>query len=228
MQDTPNIIRGIQGPDYKALFFSEPMAALKIPITLKAGYGIVEQGTLLAEVEVADVGTGYYIPYNPLTFTGDVLQCARAFLVADNSSSAVIYVTQKDSYRFAVGDDIIINSTGNTAADLGVIKEIDRTTERQRAKITATSSSGTTFTTAHSAYITCEAGTAVGTGGTDYSTAVGVLDKDVDTGVGENAKGANATLILGNAVLYTSALVNLDDTGLTDLGGTSVSRFTKI
>ena len=45
--DIPSIIRGAQD-DYRALYFSEPMAALKVPVTLQAGYGLLKLGSALA------------------------------------------------------------------------------------------------------------------------------------------------------------------------------------
>jgi len=203
------------------LYFSNPDAALKIPVTLRSGYGIVEMGTLLSEVLLATVSTGYYVPYNPTTYTGDVAPFARAFVVADTGSASVCYITQEDSWKFAVGDSLTIESSGQSAKDLSFITAIDRTTERQRAKITFTTGTGADYTTAHSAYITLMAGAI----GNYWSDAIGVLEKDVDTGTGTDAKGANATLIIKNAILYTGALANIDAASITDLSATAVSRF---
>ena len=45
--DTPHILYGAQ-QDYKKLYYSEELAALKVPITIQAGYGVLEMGTALA------------------------------------------------------------------------------------------------------------------------------------------------------------------------------------
>ena len=224
-QDTPNIIRGHQ-TDYKKLFYSNPEAALRIPVTLKSGYGIIPMGTLLARVlngAAAGVGElGKYVPYNPTDMTGNVPQAGRAYILADSGTAVLVYVTQDDSYRFKVGDDIIINDSDTTAVNLGAITAIDRTTERQRAKITFTTSTGADFATADSAYIACEAGA-----NTDFSTADGVLEKDVDTGVGENAKGAIASMLVSNALIYHGACENADTAGIADIGA-QLAKYIKI
>jgi len=219
-QDTPNIIRGIQGPDYKALFFSEPMAALKIPITLRSGYGVVNQGTLMAECTPAGTGTGYYIPYNPTTFATQEGPFGKAWVVATPADEAIV-IAMEDSYKFAVGDSVILNATGVTKEDMGAIISIDRTSSPVTATLNVTATVSSSFTVALQGYVAVEAGIEAN----NYSDAVGILDKDVDTGTGVNAKGANATLIVKNAILYTSALANIDGAARTDLSASELSRF---
>jgi hypothetical protein len=93
------------------------------------------------------------------------------------------------------------------------------------AAITVTTASGgTSFTTARYAYIAVEAGVA----SNSYSDCVGVLEKSVDTGTGVNAKGALATLILGNCVLYTGMLTNMDAAAIVDVSAASIGNFTYI
>jgi hypothetical protein len=125
-----------------------------------------------------------------------------------------------DSYKFKVGDDIIVgdaNTTTTATENLGVITEIDRTTYTHMAKITATATASgpSTFTVAQSAYICVEAGD----NSNSYSDCVGILGASVDTGTGENSAGAVAPLIISNAVLYKGNLMNYDAAALADLGG---------
>lgn len=221
MPDIPSIIRGAQD-DYRALYYSDPLAALKVPITLKAGYGDIKKGTMLA-LDLSAAAKGLLVPYNPTSFTGAENHPGRAYLVADSGTTAtILYVSQDDSWKFAVGDDVIINDDTTTAENLGAITAIDRTTDRSRAAITVTTATGgTSFTAANKAYIAVEAGDS----SNGYSDCVGILEKSVDTGVGENAKGAVATLILGNCVLYEGLLFNLDAAAKTDLSAASFGQY---
>jgi hypothetical protein len=224
MPDIPSIIRGVQD-DYRNLYYSEPMAALKVPVTLQAGYGLLKIGTALSKnlSALTTGGKDQLLPYNPLTFTGAEKHPGRAYLVASSGTVAsILYVSQEDSYKFKVGDDVIINDDTTAAENLGAVTAIDRTTDLSRAAITITvASGGTSFTVARKACIFVEAGTS----GNNYSDGVGILEKSVDTGLGENAKGAVATLILGNCVLYEGLLTNVDAAFRTDVSAGQFGQY---
>jgi len=218
--DSPGIFQKTYQKDYKRLYYSEENASLKVPITLQAGYGLIEAGTALAKNNsAAATRLGYFVPYDPTaTITGAEVAPGRAYLVQDSGTTASdLYVTIADSYKFAVGDDVIIVDNDTAAENLGAITAIDRATYSHMAKITVTvATGGTSFTTADFAYIVVEG----------YDTCVGILEKSVDTGTGANANGANATLILGNCVLYTGSLINLDSAAKTDLAATAFGIYT--
>lgn len=226
MVDIPNIIRGAQ-EDYTVLYYSEAMAALKVPVTIQSGYGTLKQGTILSlNKSAADAsGKDQLVPYNPTTFTGSSSENhpGRAYLVANSGTTdSFVYVNQDDSWKFKVGDDLIINDDTTTAENLGAITAIDRTSEGHRAKLTFTTAiGGTAFTTARLAHVFVEAGDS----SNNYSDAVGVLEKSVDTGTGEDSKGAVATLILGNCVLYNGLLTNVDAASRTDLGASLFGQY---
>jgi hypothetical protein len=127
-----------------------------------------------------------------------------------------------DSYKFKVGDDVIINDDTTSAENLGAITAIDRTTYTNFARITVTTNvGGTSFTTARFAHLLVEAGLSAN----NYSDAVGILEKSVDTGTGVNAKGANATLIISNCTLYSGCMELLDTAAKTDLAATEIGQF---
>lgn len=91
------------------------------------------------------------------------------------------------------------------------------------AKITVTTATGgTSFTTARFAYIAVEAGDSTNS----YADAVGVLEKSINAGTGSDAKGALATLILGNCTLYTGMLVNMDAAAKVDLSASEFGNYT--
>jgi hypothetical protein len=221
MADIATISYGSQ-QDYKRLYYSNPDAALKVPVTLQAGYGKLEAGTIMAENLSAAGNDGKFVPYNLTVFDGTETSPGRAYLVADATGVTYVYVTLDDSYKFVVGDDLIINDDGSPAENLGAITAIDRTTYSHMAKITATATISGTFGTADHAYVCVEAGDS----SNNYSDAVGILEKTVDTGTGSTAVGAIATMILKNAVLYSGMLSNVDAAARTDLGASTFGQYT--
>ena len=223
--DTPYLVRGVQD-DYRKLYFSDPVAARKVPISIQAGYGLLKSGTALALNKSAAGNIGKLVPYNPTTFTGAEDHPGRAYLVANTGTTdKFVYVSMDDSYKFAVGDDVILNDDTTSAENKGAITAIDRTTYPHMAMITFTAAiGGTAFTTARKAYICVEAGDNTN----NYSDCVGILEKSVQTGVGVNSQGALATLILGNALLYEGMLTNLDSAAKTDIGASSWGQYLEI
>ena len=217
--DIPAVDYGTQ-MDYKKLYFSEHLAALRVPVTIQAGYGLVRAGTTLAKNISAAGGTDLLLPYNPTSFPANITEAGRAYLVTDSVAlGGDCYVSKDDSYKFIVGDDLIINDNVTGAENLGAIASIDRTTDPTRARIVFTTALGATaFTTARRAHVFVEAGVSAN----NYSDCVGILEKTVNTGTGEKSKGAVTTLILGNCVLYEGMLTNLDAAAMVDI---SVSTF---
>lgn len=221
--DIPSVVRGVQ-EDYKRLYYSDPMAARKVPITLQAGYGLIKMGSMITKnLSAAAARAGRFLPYNPTSFTGAEVHPGRAYLVANSGTTdTFVYVSMDDSYKFAVGDDLIINDNTTAAENLGAITAIDRTTYPHMAKITATTAiGGTAFTTARKAYVCVEAGVS----SNNYSDVVGILEKSVETGTGVNCKGGVGTLIIGNAVLYEGMLELIDAAAKTDLGASSFGQY---
>ncbi len=217
-RDTPSMIYGGQ-EDYKRLYYSDPAAARKVEVSIMAGYGVLKMGTAMAKNGSAGGSVGKLIPYDPTANTGAEITPARAFLVQNSGAAAtVLYVIMKDSYKFAVGDDAYINDDTTALKQLGAITEIDRTTYSHMATITVTTQTGSDFTTARFAYLAIQ--------GAD--TCSGILEKSVDTGEGANAKGALATLILGNAMLYTGMLTNFDSAAISDLSSGSFGQYTEL
>lgn len=218
-RDIPSIVRGTQ-KDYRNLFFSDPISALVLPITLQAGYGVLVSGMALAKnTSNSSTNKGKFIPYDPTaTITGAEVAPGRAYLVASSGTTATeLFVSMNDSYKFAVGDDVVIVDNTTAAENLGAITAIDRTTYTHMAKITVTTATGgTSFTVARFAYLVVEG----------YDACVGILQDSRDTGEGENCKGALGNIILGNCILYSGMLVNLDSNARTDLTATVFGQYT--
>lgn len=218
--DSPNILYGPMQTDYRRLFYSDEAIVMQIPVQLSAGYGILKAGTALAKntSALATGNTSKFFPYSPSAITGTEIAPGRAYLVQPTvNGSPLLYVGMDDSYKFKVGDDIMVIDNTTSGENLGAITAIDRVSNTHMAKITTTSNAGATpFTTARFAFVAAEG----------YDACVGILGKSVDTGVGANAVGAGATLLLKNYVLYTAGLVNVDAAAIVDLSLTSIGLYT--
>lgn len=220
MSDIPSVINGVEA-GYKEIFaYDSGKAGLYIPnITLMAGYGVLEAGQAIALNGSAAGGYGKCFPYDPeSTADGATKAPARIRLVQNGAASTSVYVSLSESYKVAVGDDLYAIDADTTAADLGAITAIDRTTYEYAgmALITVTNSLSTDFTVAGFAYVVVEG----------YDVCKGILTKTVDTGTGSTAKGAVAPMLLKNAVLYTGMLVNVDSAARTDLGASTFGQYT--
>lgn len=206
---------------YKRLFYSSPELAFLKDITISPGFGILKAGTVMALNKSAAGNANKYVPYNPTTpSSASKDQQGRAFLVATPSGTTVT-VTMADSYKFKVGDDLVIDDDNSSAENLGAITAIDRTTYAHIATITVTATISGSFAVANNAWVGVEAGDATN----NYSDAVGILGATVDTGVGEKAKGALAPMIIKNAMLYYGLVTGLDAAALVDLSASQNGNF---
>ena len=165
-----------------------------------------------------------YAPYTPegATYEGAGLQAAWpgiTYVTLALTTDKVAQITLEDSYRFAVGDHIAGMDTDDTETDAGAITAIDRTTYTHIAVITS-SNNFATATLAKGACISHQTATS-----DPYTEAQGILLGSVDTGVGENAKGAQGTLVLSNAVLYTGTILGYNSDVATDLGSSSDGKY---
>lgn len=211
----PQINRSGITPGPKRLFHTVRDIALILDKTVRAGYGVLMTGTLMAVSE----SDSKLVPYPEALATVNTTN-AKAYLVADGvNASAIVYCTVEDAAKFAVGDDLIIDcDQAVDSQDLGAIISIDITDANgTRAKITATtnlSDAAADFLAVNSACIYIKGGAAAH----PFSAAAYILDKDIDTGVGALAKGALGTVVISNAVLYEASLVGYDSSAATDLG----------
>ena len=218
--ETPYVVHSTES-DYRRLFYSRPEQALIKDVTLSPGYGVLIAGTVLALNKSAAGNYNKYMPYNKTTANAaDPTQVGRAFLVQDAGTSTIVYVTQNDSYKFVVADDLCIDDDNTSDENLGAITSIDRTTYTQMAIIHFTTSISGDFDVSQNACVFVEAGDS----SNHYSDAVGILIASVDTGIGENAKGAVAPMLISNAILYYGLLPNIDAAALTDLSATADAR----
>jgi hypothetical protein len=218
--DSPNMLYGPMQTDYRRLFYSDEAVVLQVPIQMSAGYGILKAGTAIAKntSNLTTGNKGKFFPYSPSTISGVEEAPARAYLVQDSGAATnLLYVKLDDSYKFKVGDDLMIIDNTTSGENLGAITAIDRTTYTHMAKITTTTNvGGTSFTTARFAFVAAEG----------YDACVGILGKSVDTGTGVNAVGAGATMLLKNYVLYTAGLTNVDAAAVVDLSLSTIGLYT--
>lgn len=214
----PQMNRVPEGPGIKPLFHSVRDIALILDKTVKAGYGVLRAGTVMSICSI----TGNLYPY-PETLVTSNNTNAKAYLVADATASTTVYVGIEDSYKFQVGDELIIG--GDSFEDLGAIVSIDRTAVNgTQAAIVVTTAVSTIedMTTAKYANVFVKSAGA----STPFSEAAVILDADIDTGTGEFAVGALTSVVLSNAILYTASLIGLDAAAIEDLGSVDNGRFT--
>ena len=213
--DTPYVFRGGQ-EDLRRLFYSDPDKAMCKAITIPGGYGVIPGGAVMGLISESTNRVGYYLPYSPFDAVGAIAAAMEngfglAFTVNDPSTGTSVNVTLADSYKFAVGDHLVIADSDLSPTDLGAITAIDRTTYTHMAVITVTNACGSE-TMAKGAAVSIQTTTS-----TPYVKAVGVLKSGVDTGVGENAKGGQGVLVIKNAMLYVNSVYNYNADVLTDL-----------
>ena len=221
----PQMVQNPDGAGIKKLFHSQRDIALILDKTLAPGYGVLKAGTVLCVNTSAAGNVGKLYPYVPVYGSQVAALNTDAALgiaaMVANSSSGHVYVSIEDSYKFIVGDQLYFeNTSGDGLVNCGVITAIDRTTVSIYADIACGAFTATNGTTAKHAYVY------VVSGSTPYSIAKYVLDKDVDTGTGEDAVGALATVVLSNAILYTASLINMTAAAITSLGAVTDGRFT--
>lgn len=211
---TPQVNHGGEYPGQKRLFFSLREIALIKDKAVHKGYGVLKAGQIMA----VDPATATLVPYVPTTTPAHKEQrTGNVFLVADQvNGSAICYVAKGEAAKFTVGQSLIlVNDNSGTAVlhDGGAITAIDTTTFPHMDKITfTTATSVATFTVARFAniYVKTHAST-------PFTNAVYVLDKDIFTGTGADAKGASTSVVISNAILYTASLIDFDTAAATDM-----------
>jgi len=98
----------------KPLFHSARDIALILDKTIKPGYGVIKSGTVMAVCS----NTGKLYPY-PQTNADENDTNAKSYLVANPGSGAVIcYIGIEDSYKFIVGDSLIMDGSGAGVAEI--------------------------------------------------------------------------------------------------------------
>lgn len=221
----PQVVQNPEGQGYKRLFYSMREHALILNKTFAPGYGVLEAGTVCCVNTSAAGNKGKVYPFVP-AYGSQVaaLNTDAAIGVAPmvaNSSTGHVYVSIDNSYKFIVGDQIYFeNTAGDGLVDCGVITAIDRTTNPIYADIACGAFTATNGTIAKHAYIY------VVSGSTPFSVAKYILDKDIDTGTGENAVGALGSVVVSNAVMYSSSLINATAAALTSLSASTDGQFT--
>jgi len=204
--DTPQINHGVQYDQPHLYTDGFPNdATMFVSLKMKAGFGYIEAGTVVAED-----ANGEFVPYVPTTYTDNVAVSpltANAVYTEDT-----VTVSEAESGKFAKGDLLILANDDPLYFEGGAITDI--TVTAGVATITFTNAiDSAEYTTAKNAHVYVKSGASG-----KFSTAVAILDKPVDTGVGSSAKGAQASAIIANAVIYAAPLFNLDAAALASLG----------
>jgi len=211
--DIPQINRGVQY-DYPHLYTDgfPTNSTMLLSLKMKAGYGWIEAGTVVAED-----ANGEFVPYVPTTYSDNV---AVSPLVADHTAeTATVQVSELESGKYAVGDVIVLANDDPDYLDGGAITDISVANGIATITFTNASGAGADFTTAKSAHIYVKTGDSG-----KFSTAFAITDKPVDTGVGSGALGAQTSAVIANTIMYAAPMFNLDDAALTALGAVKFSN----
>jgi len=189
---TPQMNRYPEGPGIKRLFHSRREQALIIDKTCKKGFGQLKAGTVLA-VDADSM----CIPYVPATVVAG----------ADSALGCIPILAVND------GEIQIPKGYGGILTVDDILREVGQTVDITVEAITF----GDYYDT-----ITVDEYSALNAGEFLFvkggATAKYILDQDVDTGFGEDAVGANTSVVLSNAVLYKNSMINLDNTAIAALG----------
>ena len=208
---TPQVNHGGETAGQKRLFYSLREIALIKDKHVLGGFGVLRAGQVMAVEPIS----GDLVPYVPTTAPLHMAAAAgRVFLVATIAIGAqIVYVPKGDGYKFKVGQSIILSddSSGTPVIhDGGAITAIDVTTYPHMDKITFTTVTEAEHGIANFASAYIKTGTS-----TPFSTAKYILDKDIFTGEGEDALGAETSVVISNAMLYTASLINMDTAAIT-------------
>lgn len=202
-----------RSPQVLPLYHSYPEQALILDATILGGFGVLKQGTVMATLGE------YIVPYIPTVIA--VTDPGRSFLSADVTASADLFMTNAAALKFKVGQTIVCSDSDDTYTDGGAITAIVVDAVPGLTKVTVTNV--ITATVAKSANVyhkTLADG--------KFSAATCLIDQSVDTGsVAYPAPvGANVSILLSNAVLYTNALVGMDAAAITSLGVVVRGKYT--
>lgn len=219
--NTPQILRSGETPGSKRLFHSERSIALIKDKTIEAGYGYLKAGTAMA----VNTTSSALIPYVPTGLVAYGTFAVATALATLASTATTITVPLATIARFTAGDNLILvrNNAGAQAFhDGGAIVSAAKVNDYS-ALITFTAALDTdaNFTTANFASCFVE-----GDASSPYTKAVYILDKDCNTGEGEDALGANVSVVISNAILYTTSLVNWDAAAVTDMSAVTDGQHT--
>ncbi len=202
-----------RSPAILPFYHSYVEQALIVDATILPGFGDLKQGTVMA-----DLGE-YIVPYVP-TVIG-VTDSGRSFLAADVTAAKDLFMPNVAALKFDVGQSVVVSDTDDTYTDGGAITAIVVDSVPGLTKVTVTNN--ITATVAKSANAYHKAGAAG-----KFSDATCVIDQSVSTGDSAfpTPAGANVSIVLSNAVVYTNALVGMDAAAISSLGVVSRGKYT--
>ncbi len=228
ISDGPSVTIGAIQEDISLWFKGKANAVIVPGFNGAPGFGLLLEGTLMARNTSAAGRKGLMVPYCPNDYsavgTDSRVAAGRTWLVSDGVAEATtVQVKIEDSFRFVVGDDLIIGDDTTDPEDLGAITEIDRTSNPAFATITVTTAVGaTSFTVANLANIHVKCAAA-----TPWMAAEGILTATMLTGIGPVAQSGMpmSVLVPGTQALNKNEIRNYDAAALTTLGMREVNAY---
>lgn len=210
---TPQFNASGRTPALPPLFHSYREQALILAATVLGGFGPLKAGTVMATYGE------YAVPYIPTTI--GLTDVGRSFLSADVTAAKILYMTNAAARKFKVGHVIACSDTDNTYTDCGAITAIDVDAIPGLTKVTVTNDVTATVAKKGNVYHKTKTDS-------KFSAATCIIDQSVDTGIDEYPApaGANVSIVLSNAILYTNSLISMDAAAVTALGAVTRGKYT--
>lgn len=225
LSDTPQIQRGYQVDPKRVFYKGEPDQSLAMPVSIAPGYGWLPPGTIMAPIssEAAAARDGLWVPYAQENPAAATFGSPYAFITADGTAAVSFTIKNEDSYKIAVGDHLAAadgNTNGASAVDLGACVSITPNDVTGLCAVVGSNDITANITVAQRGAVYVQTKLTA-----PFTGAAAVLYGGVDTGIGADAKGAMAVVIISHAMLYKGSLPNYDAEALTDLGGTVSGQY---
>lgn len=208
--EAPGLTRGGMTPGIRPLFHSRREIALIKDKSALAGYGVLNQGTVMG-ITTAD---SQVVPIPLDTGSVNAVDPARARLVVNYASAATaIVISEADAAKFRVGDSVVLSNLTPAYADMGPITAIGAAVNGQVTITVTTGAAVAVHTVANRAALSHKTAA-----GTPFYKASCVLDKDIDTGVVADLASVPCSVVFGNCILYSVYLKGMSAKSITDLG----------
>ena len=199
----PQVTLPVEGRGRSALFHSRRDQALILDKTCRMGYGVIEAGTIMGKD-----ANGLLYP-----MAGNSNHSITILSDLTGGSTTTFNILLAEAYKLAEGETIVITDGTNTETLDIATSGIDITSSEIMATITVDTAPTNSYAAATPTVVYLANDT---TG--DYLEASFILDMDVDTGSGANARGGLCSVVLSNAILYKAKMTNIETALLTDLG----------
>lgn len=216
----PQFNQGERVPGIQPLYHSRPEKALLIDVSMRGGYGALDQGLPIVRLAGTSNECAPYVPENHT-----LLVAARPRILEDLADGATtLKLSEAEAAKFRTGDVVMLvrDNAGDPAYhDCGAVVSVS-TSGEERVVTFTTAVSGTDFTLAN---ITSVYNATKDATNTRKHHGLYIMDRPTDTGTGDTALGGLVSACVTNAMLMRNLIQNVDDQLKADLSAFEDSRF---